>query len=49
MFKLRSEMQAVEFYAENEDAEHLHKWTGQLNEHYLKIGDMLHTWQKNGR
>jgi cytochrome c556 len=46
MFKLRREMQAVEFYAKNQDAELLQKWVSQLDEHYLKIADMVPTWQK---
>ncbi|MCP4990394.1 MAG: hypothetical protein GY928_31455 [Colwellia sp.] len=46
MFKLRREMQAVEFYAKNQDAELLEKWVKQLDEHYLKIADMVPAWQK---
>ncbi|PKG82517.1 hypothetical protein CXF85_13620 [Colwellia sp. 75C3] len=46
MFKLRREMQAVEFYAKNQDAEHMNKWAEQLNEHYLKIAEMVPSWQK---
>jgi cytochrome c556 len=46
MFKLRREMQAVEFYAQQQDAEHLQVWTEQLTEHYLKIADMVPAWQK---
>ena len=46
MFKLRREMQAVEFYAQQQEAELLHKWVGQLNEHYLKVADMVPAWQK---
>ena len=46
MFKLRREMQAVAFYANKKDAEHLQKWAEQLNNHYLKIADMVPTWQK---
>ncbi len=46
MFKLRREMQAVEFYAKNQDAELLQKWVKQLDEHYLKIADMVPAWQK---
>lgn len=46
MFKLRREMQAVEFYAQKQDAEHMNKWAQQLNEHYLKIADMVPSWQK---
>jgi len=46
MFKLRREMQAVEFYAKSGEAELLHKWVIQLDEHYLKIADMVPAWQK---
>jgi len=46
MFKLRRELQAVEHYAENSDAEHLSKWSLRLKEHYLKIADMVPQWQK---
>jgi len=46
MFKLRREMQAVEFYALNQDAEHMQQWTEQLNTHYLKIAEMVPSWQK---
>jgi hypothetical protein len=49
MFKLRREMQAVQYYAgnhadsSNEDL--LNKWTSRLSEHYLKIGEMVPEWQ----
>jgi len=46
MFKLRREMQAVEYYAENSDAEHLAKWSARLSEHYMKIAEMVPQWQK---
>ncbi len=46
MFKLRREMQAIAFYAEKKDNEHLKEWNLQLNEHYLKIGEMVPNWQK---
>lgn len=46
MFKLRREMQAVEFYAKSQDAELLQKWVNQLEDHYMKIGDMVPAWQK---
>jgi len=45
MFKLRREMQAVEFYAQNHDAEHMNTWALQLNEHYVKIADMVPNWK----
>ena len=44
MFKLRREMQAVKFYADNNDEEHLKKWLARLSEHYLKIGEMVPEW-----
>ena len=46
MFSLRREMQAIGFYAEQQDSDHLVKWTEQLAKHYLKIGDMVPSWQK---
>jgi len=46
MFKLRRELQAVEYYAQNEDAIHLNKWSIRLKEHYLKIAEMVPQWQK---
>jgi cytochrome c556 len=46
MFKLRRELQAVEYYAEKSDAEHLNKWSNRLQEHYLKIADMVPQWQE---
>lgn len=45
MFKLRREMQAIEFYAQNKDPIRLNKWTNRLNEHYLKIADMVPEWK----
>ncbi len=44
MFKLRREMQAVTFYAEQEDNQHLQKWAQSLGEHYLKIAEMVPSW-----
>ena len=44
MFKLRREMQAVKFYADNNDEERLKKWLARLSEHYLKIGEMVPEW-----
>jgi len=46
MFKLRREMQAVRFYADNNDAKHLEKWVTLLSEHYLKTGEMVPEWNK---
>ncbi|MEN8206028.1 MAG: hypothetical protein ABFS24_08445 [Pseudomonadota bacterium] len=46
MFKLRREMQAVRFYSDNKDAEHLEKWATLLSEHYLKTGEMVPEWKK---
>jgi len=45
MFKLRREMQAVEFYATQQDAIRLSKWATRLSEHYLKIAEMVPEWQ----
>ncbi|MEW6989799.1 multiheme c-type cytochrome [Colwelliaceae bacterium 6441] len=44
MFKLRREMQAVEFYAEKQDDKHLVEWSQALNQHYPKIADMVPSW-----
>ncbi len=46
MFKLRREMQAIAFYAKQKNTKHLKKWTEQLSQHYLKIADMVPSWQK---
>jgi len=46
MFNLRREMQAVEYYVDNKDAEHLGKWVTRLNEHYLEIGEMVPEWKR---
>jgi len=46
MFNLRREMQAVKYYADNKDAEHLEKWATRLNEHYLEIAEMVPEWDK---
>jgi len=46
MFKLRREMQAIRFYSDSKDAEHLEKWAGRLVEHYLKIAEMVPEWEK---
>jgi len=46
MFKLRREMQAVQFYAQKQEVELMQKWVGQLNKHYFKIGEMVPVWQK---
>lgn len=46
MFKLRREIQAVEFYAQEKDQKHLTKWASALNKHYLKIGEMVPSWNK---
>tara|TARA_R110001592_G_scaffold103298_1_gene291130 strand:+ start:9722 stop:10594 length:873 start_codon:yes stop_codon:yes gene_type:complete len=45
MFKLRREMQAVEFYAAQQDSIRLSKWATRLSEHYLKIAEMVPEWQ----
>ena len=44
MFNLRREMQAVQYYSDNNDAEHLEKWAASLRKHYLKIGEMVPEW-----
>lgn len=46
MFKLRREMQAVQFYADNNDAQHLEKWLTRLSKHYREIGEMVPEWKK---
>ena len=46
MFKLRREMQAVRYYANNKEDGYLQKWAGQLSEHYLEIGEMVPEWKK---
>jgi len=46
MFKLRREMQAVQFYAKEKDQVRLSKWALVLNTHYLKIGEMVPSWNK---
>jgi cytochrome c556 len=46
MFKLRREMQAVRFYANNKEDGFLQKWAGQLSTHYLEIGEMVPEWKK---
>lgn len=46
MFKLRREMQAVEFYAQNKDPILLTKWAQRLNEHYFKISEMVPEWEE---
>lgn len=45
MFKLRREMQAVEFYAGSNNGMLLNKWASRLREHYLKVGEMVPEWQ----
>lgn len=44
MFNLRREMQAVEYYANTGEAALLAEWTNGLNEHYLKIAEMVPEW-----
>lgn len=46
MFQLRREIQAVNYYAQNQDSEHVEKWLSKLNSHYLKISDMVPQWQR---
>ena len=44
MFKLRREMQAIEFYAQRQDSENINKWLTSFEQHYLKIGEMVPSW-----
>lgn len=44
MFKLRREMQAIEFHAQRQDSENVDKWLTSLEQHYLKIGEMVPSW-----
>ncbi len=46
MFKLRREMQAVEFYSDNNNTQQLSEWVDSLNKDYLKIADMVPEWNK---
>ena len=46
MFKLRREMQAVQFYAQQQNSELLSKWSSGLKTHYLKISEMIPSWEK---
>lgn len=45
MFNLRREMQAVSEYAASKDAETLAQWSQKLQQHYLKIAEMVPSWQ----
>ena len=44
MFKLRREMQAIEYYASTGDGELLAQWSKSFNEHYQKIREMVPEW-----
>ena len=46
MFKLRREMQAIDFYSKQQNSKYLAKWVEQLDKHYLKIADMVPSWQR---
>ena len=46
MFKLRREMQAVQYYADTNNEALLNQWTDRLSEHYLKIGEMVPEWEE---
>ena len=46
MFKLRREMQAARYYADNNDPQQLEKWVARFSEHYLKIAEMVPEWQE---
>ncbi|SEL04467.1 Cytochrome c554 and c-prime [Colwellia chukchiensis] len=45
MFKLRRELQAVQFYAQQQNSTYLKPWSEELAAHYLKIGEMVPSWQ----
>jgi hypothetical protein len=45
MFSLRREMQAVKLYAEQKDHQHVQKWLTSLTQHYLKISEMVPSWE----
>ncbi|WP_440876698.1 hypothetical protein [Thalassotalea sp. PLHSN55] len=47
MFQLRREMQAVDYYAKQQDSELMKKWMADLTKHYGKIAEMVPTWRKN--
>lgn len=44
MFKLRREMQAIEYYASIANEKMLAHWAQSLNEHYQKIKEMVPEW-----
>lgn len=44
MFKLRRELQAVAFYAQQENAPLMKKWAASFSQHYLKIAEMVPSW-----
>jgi len=46
MFKLRREMQAIQYYADNNNERLLDHWVARLSEHYLKIGEMIPEWKE---
>lgn len=46
MFNLRREMQAIEYYANNNNATQLAKWTTRLNGHYQEIAEMVPRWSR---
>ena len=46
MFKLRREMQAVAYYAQLGDQQHVNQWLEQLDSNYRKIAEMVPSWEK---
>jgi len=46
MFKLRREMQAVSHYSANNEPVLALKWANSLEQHYVKIGEMVPQWQR---
>lgn len=46
MFKLRRELQAIQYYAHEQKAGPLQKWLDRFSVHYLKIAEMVPEWQK---
>ena len=46
MFKLRREMQAIDEYARQNDAQAMEKWIERLDRDYNKIADMVPEWEK---
>jgi len=45
MFKLRRELQAIEYYASVGNDQLTDQWMLRLNQHYIKIGEMVPEWK----